>query len=63
MNTPPEDIQNTIYKYKHGIELKKVMTDSTGDVYVYGARPKCHGNCEDEMLLGLDTLSQIQRYP
>lgn len=27
MDTPPEDIQDTIYKYKHHIEFKNVMDE------------------------------------
>ena len=63
MNTLPEDIQDTIYKYKHQLEFEIIMNELTSSVYVYGACPKCNGNCEDEMPCWMDDLSQLQCDP
>ena len=63
MNSLPDHIQDTIYKYKHQMVFNDVMQELTGNVYVYGACPKCKENCDDEMPCWLDTLSQLKCDP
>ena len=44
MNTLPEDIQNTIYKYKHQIEFSKVMSELICKVWL--ADCDCGSDCD-----------------
>ena len=44
----PDNVVDTIHKYKHQMEFKNVMDDITNNIYVYGDCPKCKCNCDDD---------------
>ena len=43
----PDNVIDTIHKYKHQMEFKKCVDDITNNIYVYGDCPKCKCNCDD----------------
>ena len=59
----PDNVIDTIHKYKHQIEFKNVMDDIKNNIYVYGDCPKCKCNCDDDMPCWLDTLLELQCNP
>ena len=46
-NILPDNVVDTIHKYKHQMEFKNVMDNITNNIYVYGDCPKCKCNCDD----------------
>ena len=62
-NILPDNVIDTIHKYKHQMAFKDVINDITHNIYVYGACPRWRENCDDEMPCGLDTLSQLKCDP
>ena len=59
----PDNVIDTIHKYKHQMEFKNVMDDITNNIYVYGNCPKCECNCDDDMPCWLDTIYELRCNP
>ena len=62
-NILPDNVIDTIHKYKHQMEFKDVINDITNNIYVYGDCPKCKCNCDDDMPCWLDTISELRCDP
>ena len=48
MNTLPEDIQDTIYKYKHHLEFRNVMDEMKCSVRWVWTTCDCERGCESD---------------